>query len=162
MGCDIHMWVERLESDGLWHLVPDAKVFKGRNYRLFGWLAGVRGDGPPIAEPRGWPSDMSSELRAFLGPDHEGPDYQVADKRLGMPGDHTPSYLTIAEIQQAFSNLPLGSATERKNSFGSWLDYQPEICQTAFTEFRWDDCLYWQHLAQGDATKVRLVFNFYS
>lgn len=37
------------------------RVFYGRNYVLFGALAGVRGDRAPLIEPRGMPPDPSPE-----------------------------------------------------------------------------------------------------
>lgn len=70
----------------------DLRWYQSRNYDVFAMLAGIRngtafagcdtGDGfRVIAEPRGEPSDMSTALRA------------VDDKF-----DHTPSWLTLAEI----------------------------------------------------------------
>lgn len=66
MGCDIHMMIEyRMYERGR----PNA--FGGelripRNYRLFGHIAGVRGDSDPVVPPRGWRTlnqrDMSYSL----------------------------------------------------------------------------------------------------
>jgi hypothetical protein len=54
-----------------------------RWYWLFGQLAGVRGYGPPIAEPRGVPKDAGIEVQEYM-----------ADEDF-----HTPSWLTLAELQ---------------------------------------------------------------
>lgn len=140
MGCDIHMWVERREADGKWHLVPDAMVYNERWYVLFGWLAGVRGYGPPIAERRGWPADISEALSNHLT------NPLSVDKRLDSPGDHTPSWLNVLEIEEAYKLLP-------KNGYD-------KASQESFYEFFHTYCRYWKSLAQGDATKVRIVFNF--
>jgi len=54
-----------------------------RWYWFFGQLAGVRHDGPPIAEPRGCPDDADDDVREFI----QDSDY------------HTPSWLTLAELK---------------------------------------------------------------
>ena len=62
MGCDIHLYFEKKNKHGEWEelevdprLIPD-----DRNYRLFGFLAGVRNDEiPPQFERRGIPEDTS-------------------------------------------------------------------------------------------------------
>lgn len=57
---------------------------EGRNYWLFGVLAGVRGSGPAIRLPRGLPSDLSEAVKG-------------AYDSLG--GDaHTPSWLTVEQL----------------------------------------------------------------
>lgn len=94
MGTDIHLAVERREPGG-WVLEAseDAGWYNDRNYCVFAMLAGVRngrgfagvdtGDPiVPIAEPRGFPSDASPELRKWW--DDEG--------------EHTPSWLTAREL----------------------------------------------------------------
>lgn len=51
MGCDIHAHIEyRLAGDNYWSCFADPSM--GRDYNLFGLLAGVRG-GPPLYQPRG-------------------------------------------------------------------------------------------------------------
>lgn len=106
MGTDIHMYVERRAStDAPWETADRwseteygtqcKHIFGDRSYDTFAILADVRngsgfagvrtGDGfVPISEPRGLPSDMSPELAAHLA---EGIE-------------HTPSWLTLADIQQ--------------------------------------------------------------
>lgn len=157
MGCDIHMWVERLENDGKWHLVPDAKVYSHRNYGLFGWLADVRGWGPPIAAPRGWPEDLSPELDAYLGPDRAGRyDDEGRDKRLDYAGDHTPSWLLVSEIQEAFDRLPNTPEYETEEQRRA----RRYVVKGDAWEFAWGYLRYWENLAQGDGSRVRIVFNF--
>lgn len=105
MGCDIHLYAEK-RVDGEW-VSADAwepnedypeesrrrvevdygkRFYKeGRDYALFGILAGVRcGNREPIAAPRGMPEDASSEVRAEC-------DVWASD-------GHTHSWLTVAEI----------------------------------------------------------------
>jgi|GEM_PF-3818204 len=74
MGCDIHSWAEVREA-GVWRKVgriwpckyeddglTDVLYWR-RNYDTFAILADVRNDGwiTPIAQPRGWPTDVSAE-----------------------------------------------------------------------------------------------------
>src|SRR3990167_4899571 len=64
MGCDIHCYVEYkpIGCDPLdplrWWPFCD-RINPGRNYTLFGHIAGVRSEGPPVVEPRDVPSDMA-------------------------------------------------------------------------------------------------------
>jgi len=74
VGCDIHLYVERL-GDGQWQAVsnpeePDSPeeyhnwLWSGRGYALFAILADVRNyDGlVTISEPRGLPDDVSEPI----------------------------------------------------------------------------------------------------
>lgn len=114
MGCDIHLFVERVEN-GKWVSAdrwtpnryageegePDIRIeyedrfYTGRNYDLFGILADVRngsgfagcdtGDGfVPISEPRGIPDDVSPEVAA-------------ESSRWGEDG-HSHSWLSVQEL----------------------------------------------------------------
>lgn len=78
------------------------KTYDNRSYRVFAVLAGVRnGTGfagvktgesvVPIAEPRGFPEDLSKKGKAWL-------------KKNG--GDHSDSWLTLAEIDTYMANTP--------------------------------------------------------
>lgn len=82
--------------------------YEGRNYSLFGMLADVRngsgfagvklGDGfTPISQPKGWPSDPGPEVAAFIAASEDRADYPVPDGDT-WPGDHTPSWLTLVEL----------------------------------------------------------------
>ncbi len=115
MGCDIHLFVERL-VDGKWCHVPApdrwdndklalvasaAEVpswarswFGDRNYNLFSWLAGVRNDGgknTPLAKPRGVPRNASIEVRRER-------------RRWGVDA-HSASRFTVAELQAGLVGL---------------------------------------------------------
>ena len=82
MGTDIHIWVEIKERNG-WELRLDPDQSYGvRDYGVFGILAGVRDDGPPIALPRGIPRDSFLALNDIEG------DY------------HSWSWLKLSEILQ--------------------------------------------------------------
>lgn len=101
MGCDIHIRLEH-RLDGKWHKL-DADVhedFGNRNYNLFGIMADVRngtwGDKlPPIAAPRGFPSDMSE------------PVIDAEDEATGWLGDHSFSWVTLRELQEYDWDAPL-------------------------------------------------------
>lgn len=106
MGCDIHFFVEKKNEKGQWESVdvwekdeyvensyeekllsvPFGKGFyEGRNYNLFGLLAGVRRwDIEPPIPPRGMPEDASPNVKA------------ISDW-FGRDG-HSHSYMTLAEL----------------------------------------------------------------
>lgn len=115
MGTDISFFVERRKkgrwvSCDKWELIKDGdfrdlycvvksgtNFYNERNYDLFAILADVRngygfagldtGDGFKfIAEPRGLPNDMSSDLA------------ENAEWEVEVFGGRTPSWLTVAEI----------------------------------------------------------------
>ncbi len=110
MGCDIHLYTERLEN-GKWvtadRWTPDEyepgrmcveyenRIYSGRSYYLFSILADVRngrgfagvktGEGfIPISEPKGIPEDCCAE-------------YRRASDEYGSDG-HSHSYFTVAEL----------------------------------------------------------------
>ena len=59
MGCDIHVFVE-YRRNGEW--VQLGAFRPGRDYHMFGLLAGVRDESvSPVVEPRGFPDDCSFE-----------------------------------------------------------------------------------------------------
>jgi hypothetical protein len=62
MGCDIHLFLEGKNKDtGEWdHII--AELDDGRNYYLFGLIAGVRKT-RVIFEPKGLPKDISTKVR---------------------------------------------------------------------------------------------------
>ncbi len=93
MGCDIHFYVEH-KVDGVWQqaFTPDAESerkgkywYHGRNYALFGLLAGVRNKNiTPLSEPRDLPPDLSEGLK---------------EEWRNWEGDgHTPSYFLLSEL----------------------------------------------------------------
>jgi len=121
MGCDIHLFTEMRDTpDSPWRSVKvthacscggttagcywckgtGRRVYHDRNYSLFGQLADVRNYNgyEPVAEPRGLPDDLSPELRALFDERH-GLDYDTVEEQYGsVPGDHTPSHLSVREL----------------------------------------------------------------
>lgn len=103
MGCDIHSFAEVRQPDGSWAKVGDVfplnefgrewkkkahdeHPFDWRNYRVFGFLAGVCNYSAiqPLSEPKGLPIDISPEVAA-------GAEYWDGD-------GHSHSWLTLAEL----------------------------------------------------------------
>jgi hypothetical protein len=100
MGCDIHDYCEIRQDDGSWEKTGNVfpypyynensgekscdSPYDWRNYVLFGVLAGVRGEFPPICEPRGVPSDASEGYKAIV-------------ERWRGDG-HSHSYFTLQEL----------------------------------------------------------------
>src|SRR4051794_28813283 len=107
MGCDIHSYVEKKNSQtGNWEKLgdifpvePDYREWSGkeswdspftvRTYPMFAFLADVRneGDVPPISKPRGLPPDLSPEVRRLA--DEWGEWSEEA---------HSHSWLSIHEL----------------------------------------------------------------
>jgi hypothetical protein len=86
MGADIHCYAERRKMDGTWEHIPDIDCLSHRSYGKFGFLANVRHYSavPPLALPRGLPSDVSLSL---------------ANQYEDLEGyAHTPSWLSLSEL----------------------------------------------------------------
>lgn len=82
MGCDIHCYMEyKKAGDDRW-CDFGGRINPGRNYWMFGAMAGVRADHIPHLEPKGCPADIASE--AFE-------DYWTFITEDGGDGDCTPS-----------------------------------------------------------------------
>jgi hypothetical protein len=111
MGCDIHGFVEVRDvrpetlsqySNGYnptWEVIISAGDFLGRNYNLFGVLAGVRWydsswDWEPIAMLRGLPDDSNWRIKD---------DNRYYDKNEGKfipnPDMHSQTWMLLSEIE---------------------------------------------------------------
>lgn len=96
MGCDIHIFLEKRNSENQWidSMVYENDPYDGfrplsyyeRSYTLFATLAGVRGD-DPIEYPKGIPEDCSLEYKKLCD-DWEG-------------DGHSHSYFTLRELLDA-------------------------------------------------------------
>jgi hypothetical protein len=126
MGCDIHCYVEYKRKDYDRWISFGGRINPGRDYELFGYMAGVRFAVDPVAAPRGIPPDMDWQattdwwLRVSdkYG-DHEGycsPEDAERFSRHGReiikegvfakvanPDWHTPSWLTPNELDAAMT-----------------------------------------------------------
>ena len=89
------------KGDPFWAVRSVVEWYSGRNYELFGILAGVRGDATPIAEPRGLPKDLGDECKA-LRKNWNGPDIHL--------GEHSQSWLTLAELQKHSKRLHMADS----------------------------------------------------
>jgi hypothetical protein len=141
MGCDIHGYVEERSGDSWW--LFSGRLSLGRDYRMFGLLAGVREGGPPIVAPRGFPLDASYGLKdefhlhvtesacgwggcrvtTLKNADawvKQGLSRYVTDDARSVtdPDWHTPSWLTLEELLWAISKYE-GVAGERLSQ--GWL-----------------------------------------
>lgn len=115
MGCDIHIYTEELDRHGKWRCADFFEIneyyngdaddeprfehvefYRGRDYELFGALAGVRKEIRHI-KPKGFPEDASVECK-------EAFEYWDGDA-------HTPSYLTLRELRQ--HQIDLGDTVKR-------------------------------------------------
>lgn len=110
MGCDIHMRLEKINKDGEWETIDlfrparddedekyypvtfpfvPAPIYDGRDYELFGVLAGIRCSyAEPISEPRGIPISANYLIRS---------EYEACKSEC-----HTPNYLTLGELEKVW------------------------------------------------------------
>lgn len=108
MGCDIYLYVEhynkeskRWENLFLYKKSSEGEflpvdIYDGRDYDLFGLLAGVRSIIDPFVFPRGVPDDMSCEVSKAYG---DGQYY------------HTPTWYDYCELQ-AYERMMVNSCKE--------------------------------------------------
>ena len=101
MGCDIHLHQE-VKINGKWEHYGIADVT--RNYQLFAKMAGVRGDEAPIAEPRGYPVDVTNVTQF--------------DAARWASDSHTPSWLDAEEITKLFEWMKEPGETRPREWFG--------------------------------------------
>lgn len=113
MGCDIHLYLER-KVRGKWICLNPlewdiygfsshsnleraepytrrtiGKVFRGRTYELFGWLAQVRTSQPNGFQPRGFPKECSEAV--------------LQEYEAWRVDAHDPSFLNLSELKDKFS-----------------------------------------------------------
>lgn len=135
MGCDIHVFVEYRGPDG-WRYV--GQYHPGRDYTMFGLLAGVRDESvSPVVEPRGFPPTCSFETwLANMAVRVERDQFNEDDlarlrmaHRLGSdvghlasPNQdwHTHSWLSGAELQRAVKQLGKLEKQRGENSGTAW------------------------------------------
>jgi len=104
MGCDIHIYLEKL-IDGKWVMVdqPDYKRdCRQRNYARFAALSGVRGDGP---KANGWPEDASAGAKSY------------SDRY--STGAHSHSFLPLATAAKIFADTE-HDGNMKSNFYREW------------------------------------------
>lgn len=89
MGCDIHCYPEFRKPNNEHWSSWSGRVNPGRNYELFGFIAGVRGEGGPVVPPRGLPS---GKLGFYAFDDHK---LSINDKFADSDG-----FCTLAKAQE--------------------------------------------------------------
>ena len=131
MGCDIHMYVEwkvKSRNDNYWDTFGGC-INPGRDYELFGLLAGVRSDEVPMFPIRGIPDNMAFESRYdyyyYVVENKKDTDENYVTRKnaeewvaaglstwkdtdhklVSGPDWHTPSWLTYAEFKKVLTGL---------------------------------------------------------
>lgn len=133
MGCDIHGYIEHRPPDCEYWNGFGGRINPGRNYALFGYLAGVRGTGPAMFPVRGIPHDCAYEANGdwwlyvddrFAYAD-EGTSVANAEKwhkngcaiernadgtiaKVEHPDWHTPSWVSADELEKAVAQSEQG------------------------------------------------------
>ncbi len=135
MGCDIHIYEEGFK-DGVWHLIkgdtnpnldPDKdeyeEFWEGRNYTLFGLIAGVRDSGARAFDAVGFPDDAAPETKEAYS---------------WWGGDcHTPSHLYFEELTDFVMNK-----REKYTKFyypnDDWVDWTFDILEEWVQQMGYD------------------------
>lgn len=100
MGCDIHCYIEYQPRDSQSWKGFGGRLNPGRNYTMFGQLAGVRSEGRPAVSPRGFPSPtgyvaiMDNQLYISDSPttvDHE--EYVTSERAAEWVKSGSSTYL---------------------------------------------------------------------
>src|SRR6185295_18688606 len=123
MGCDIHCYLEyRTRQEERWESFG-VRINPGRNYTMFGYLAGVRCDGPPVVPVRGlpinagysakddaalWISETDADgyvtaAQAARYVEACGSQYIDDKRRVTHPDWHSHSWMTPQEWDQAIA-----------------------------------------------------------
>lgn len=89
MGCDIHCYPEFRKPNNEHWSSWSGRVNPGRNYELFGFIAGVRGEGEPVVPQRGLPP---GKLGFYAFDDHK---LSINDKFADSEG-----FCTFAKAQE--------------------------------------------------------------
>lgn len=143
MGTDIHGFVERRDTEtGAWNMLTDFELPINRNYSAFSILADVRngygfaglktGAGyKPIAEPRGWPEDVSVGLDSHYLTDDFYHSHQWLTLREILTYDYTqttrscgviswPAYRAFVDKMKRYSPT-YDREHPRPESYSSWI-----------------------------------------
>ncbi len=88
VGCDIHLFVE-YEENGYLASLSAGEIDLPRDYRVFGAVAGLRGDKAPLFPPRGIPSISDAASRAYW--------FQIVEN---PQSDRFQSEVTLAEAER--------------------------------------------------------------
>lgn len=139
MGCDITLFCERYnEESKRWDFLSLYKkkedggfepvsIYNGRDYELFGLLAGVRGASSffgnrygYLVEPRGLPDDVSVAVQKAWEEGKDGDDIQWRY--------HTPTWYDFCELEN-YSHLlnDFDSVIEEKNKHIKELEKEIEL-----------------------------------
>lgn len=98
MGCDIHAFIEyAYDGDTYTNTFCDSEIHIGRDYDLFGLIAGVRGTTSPLILPRGFPSACiaAGNTTIFAQNWHVQEKYDEYGKDA-----HSATWLTLDELKQ--------------------------------------------------------------
>lgn len=125
MGCDIHCYIEyRPKNAETWRDFG-GRINPGRNYWMFGTMAGVRRDDLPFIKPRGWPEDCA--LAAFNDNTHyvsetQTEDFKHSDSNLTYSRTHAEEYVAKGYCQYVSRNgLEKHWVTNCDHHSHSWL-----------------------------------------
>lgn len=140
MGCNSHLFIEiNPWKDSPKYWTPYAlDLRESRDYGLYGFLAGVRGEGPAVAEPRGLPEDASEEVVAVFK--QWGSDF------------HTPTWLTPSEFRRAVRGI--------EEARDKWSAEKQEVVEVIAFEWRMVRMILQALAYEYGDDRVRLIVAF--
>jgi hypothetical protein len=182
MGCDIFSWVEVKDPiTGRWAAVFNAfpsdqieknlynleflsSPFRARDYRLFGFLAGVRSYGrcEPLATPRGLPDDCDlAGARVALNQAEIVLDLRIEDPRQLREEFHSHSWFLLSELLEFSYDKTLRNPSVSGGRDGA-VAASDGIVRGSYRDFLGND--YFSILSVmntlGKADGIRVVFCF--
>lgn len=189
MGCDIHLYIEYKEKDQTRWGNFGGYINPGRNYWMFGAMAGVRATHINGFEPKGIPNDLgsssSSDYWKFIIEDESDdseyasinqaqrwresgcsriyePDKPLLHNRVSDPDAHSESWLTSEEYETA---IGLYLKAEGYQFEGKLLNSPDGIIKHAENDIIKSISEYWAILAamkcfEAQGFETRIVFWF--
>lgn len=124
MGCDIHCYIEyKPQGSDRWHEFGKG-INPGRNYSMFGAMAGVRTDHIPHINPRGWPADCGfsafNDNTIYIS-DSQKEDFKHEDGEFYYSRKHAEDYVAKGYCQFVERNGRKSWVTNSDHHSHSWL-----------------------------------------
>jgi len=124
MGCDIHCYIEYKQKGNSGWSDFGGRINPGRNYWMFGFMAGVRLDDVPHIEPRGWPKDAA--LAAFSDNtiyimENQVEDYKHEDGSSYYSPKHAAECVAKGYCEYVIRNERKSWVTNSDHHTHSWL-----------------------------------------
>lgn len=193
MGCDIHTFIEYSDftdqnGDPYWQSFG-GQISLGRNYTMFGVIAGVCDDTYQLFEPRGLPDgkcsyDVDNYMRVHICDEGEEPgegectlkqaqswgepieEFKGKPRWVRNPDLHSHSWLTLDELKHALAHYMLGDKVDKIGDVAT--EDRHVVLQAAAAlqgakrdyDVVWDAIVAAMEAFEANGCQTRLVFCF--